>query len=40
MPVQEDVFGTLREVAAFSRDVEEQNFRGKGLPLESLTSYS
>ena len=29
MAVQEDVFETLREVAAFSRDIEEQKYRGK-----------
>ena len=31
MAAQEDIFDTLREVAAFSREVEEQNFRGGPL---------
>ena len=33
MAAQADIFDTLREVAAFSREVEEQNFRG-GPPSE------
>lgn len=35
MAAQEDIFDTLREVAAFSREVEERNFRG-GPPCERL----
>ena len=31
--MQEAVYGALREVAAFSRDVEGQHIRGKTVPL-------
>lgn len=49
MAAQEDIFETLREQAAFSRDVEEQTFRGETLladgcllstVLSCLTSWS